>query len=166
MISDRKKLHYLAVKSLSALLRKITLKHDRDFYCLNCFQSCTTKNKLKKHEDVCKDHDYCYVQIPKEENNILKYNHREKSVKVPFVIYADLESLLKNRLKIIIDPCYNDPKKSSLTKVNEHIPSGYSLFTKCSFNTTKNKLDYYRGKDCMEKFCKDLKEHATKIIKL
>ena len=61
MISDRKKLHYLAVKSLSALLRKITLKHDRDFYCLNCFQSCTTKNKLKKHEDVCKDHDYCYV---------------------------------------------------------------------------------------------------------
>ena len=32
------------------------------------------------------------------------------------------------------------------------------------FNTTKNKLDYYRRKDCMKKFCKDLKEHATKII--
>ena len=26
------------------------------------------------------------------------------------------------------------------------------------------KLDYYRGNDCMKKFCKDLKEHATKII--
>ena len=28
----------------------------------------------------------------------------------------------------------------------------------------KNKLDYYRGKDCMKKFCKDFREHATKII--
>ena len=28
----------------------------------------------------------------------------------------------------------------------------------------KKKLDYYRGKDCMKKFCKDLRTHATKII--
>ena len=43
-------------------------------------------------------------------------------------------------------------------------PSGYSIFTSCSFNESKNKLNYYRGKDCMKKFCKDLKEHATRII--
>ena len=28
--------------------------------------------------------------MPKEDNKILKYNHGEKSVKVPFIIYADL----------------------------------------------------------------------------
>ena len=28
----------------------------------------------------------------------------------------------------------------------------------------KIKLDYYRGKDCMNNFCLDLREHATKII--
>ena len=28
----------------------------------------------------------------------------------------------------------------------------------------KNKLDCYKGEDCMEKFCKDLREHAMKII--
>ena len=28
----------------------------------------------------------------------------------------------------------------------------------------KNKPDYYRGDDCMKKFCKDLRKHATKII--
>ena len=44
-------------------------------------------------------------------------------------------------------------------------PSGYSLFTQCSFDSTKNMLDCYRGKDCMERFCKDFKKHATKIIK-
>ena len=45
-----------------------------------------------------------------------------------------------------------------------HTPSGYSLFTNCSFDATKNKLDCYRGKDCMERFCKDLKDDAKRII--
>ena len=33
--------------------------------------------------------------MPEEDNKILKYNQREKSMKVPFIIYADLESLLE-----------------------------------------------------------------------
>ena len=44
------------------------------------------------------------------------------------------------------------------------MPSGYSLFTSCSFDPTKNKHDCYRNKDCMKRFCKNLKEHATRII--
>ena len=34
----------------------------------------------------------------------------------------------------------------------------------CSFDESKNKISYYRGDDCMKKFCKDLREHSTKII--
>ena len=49
-------------------------------------------------------------------------------------------------------------------KKTKHTPSVYSLLTNCSFDSTKNKLDSYRGKDCLEKFCKDLREHAMKII--
>ena len=94
--------------------------------------------------------------MPEGDNKILKYNHEEKSMKVPFIIYADLESLLEK-----MNTCHNNPEKSSTTKINKHTPSGYSLFTHCSFDTTKNKLDYYRGKNCMENFCL---EHATKII--
>ena len=60
--------------------------------------------------------------------------------------------------------CQNNPNESSTTEINKHTPSGYSLFTHCSFNKSKNKLDYYRGKDCLKKFCKDLRTHATKII--
>ena len=60
--------------------------------------------------------------------------------------------------------CYNNLKESSTTEINKHTPPGYSLFTHCSFDKTKNKLDYHRGDNCMEKFCKDLREHTTKII--
>ena len=38
------------------------------------------------------------------------------------------------------------------------------MFTHCSFDTTKNKLDYYRDKNCVKNFFLDLREHATKII--
>ena len=88
MISDGQKWYYLTVKKLSALLRGIKGNNYGDFYCENCFRSYTTENKLEKHKNVCENHDYCYVEMPKEDNKILNYNHREKSMKVPFVIYA------------------------------------------------------------------------------
>ena len=95
--------------------------------------------------------------MPTKDNNIIKYNHGEKSMKLPFLIYADLECLLEMF-------CQNNPNKSSTTKINKHTPSGYSIFTSCSFDESKNKINYYRGDDCMKKFCKDLREHAMKII--
>ena len=116
MISDGTKWHCLAVKRLSALFRGITSKHDGNFYCLNCFHSYTAENKLKKHKNVCGNHGYCYVEIPEEDNKILKYDHGEKSMKVPFIIYADLGSLPEK-----MNSCHNNPEKSSTTKsINTH----------------------------------------------
>ena len=33
--------------------------------------------------------------MPREYNKIIKYNHGEKSMKILFIVYGDLESLLK-----------------------------------------------------------------------
>ena len=144
---------------MSALLRGVTGNNHGDFYCLNCFRAYTTENKLESHKKLCENYDYCCVEMPNEDNRILKNNHGEKSMKAPFIIYADLESLLEK-----MDTCYDSSEKSSTTKINKHAPSGYSLFTHCSFNKAENKIDYYRGEDCMKKFCADLREHVTKII--
>ena len=89
---------------MSPLFRGITSKHDEDFSCLNCFHSYTTEKKLKKHKKVCENHDYCYVEMPEKDNKISKYNHGEKSIKVTFIIYADLESLLEK-----MNTCHNNP---------------------------------------------------------
>ena len=59
--------------------------------------------------------------------------------------------------------CHSNPENSSTTKINKHTPSGYLLFTHCPFDRTKNKVDHYRGKNCMKKNFLDLREHATKI---
>ena len=42
--------------------------------------------------------------MPYEDNKILKYNHGEKSMKAPFITYADLESLLEK-----MSTCYDSP---------------------------------------------------------
>ena len=45
----------------------------------------------------------------------------------------------------------------------KHEPSGWAMFTRCSFDKKENQLNYFRGKDCIEKLCTKLKERAIKI---
>ena len=154
MIADGKKHHYLALKSiptangynrpiesLSRLLRRVTSNHDGDFYCMSCFHSICSDNSLRKHKRLCGNHNYCNVDMPEKNKNKLKYRYGEKLLKAPFIIYADLECLLKKE-----QSCQNNPKTS------------YSLDLICSFDKTKTRHYLYRGKDCIENFCKRLEQ--------
>ena len=121
MITDGNKWHYLAITNLSALLEGKLSNHHGDFYCLNCFNSYTTKNKLKEHEEICNNHDSCHIEMPKWVEKILKYNPGEKSLKAPFAIYLDLECLLKREQsrrtisKIIISKNHTQRKKPDMS---------------------------------------------------
>ena len=169
MITNGKKWHYLAIINLSALLQGKSSSHYEDFYCLNCFDSYTTINKLKEHEEICNYHYSCRIEMPKCVEKILKHNPGEKSSKAPFAIYLDLECLLKkeqfrdnnsnnnNNNNNNIEESYNEKKA-------KHEPSGWAMFTSCSFEEKGNKLNYYRAKDCIEKLCKKFKKRAIKII--
>ena len=63
-----------------------------------------------------------------------------------------------------IDGCKNNPENSPTTKMDEHIPSGFSKSTTSSFKIVENKHYVYRGKDCMKKFCESLRENTMEII--
>ena len=86
--------YYLAIKRISGLLRGITSNHNGDFYRLNCLHSYRAKSKLKKHEKICKNHDFCHLKMPDVNNNILESKPGKKSLTHPFIIYADLQCLL------------------------------------------------------------------------
>ena len=128
MITDGTKWHYLAITNLSALLQGKSSNHHEDFYCLNCFNSYTTKNKLKEHEEICNNHDSCRIEMPKWVEKILKYNPGEKSLKAPFAIYLDLECLLKKeqlRQNNLEQSHQNNNLGKSYTKKKaRHEPSG------------------------------------------
>ena len=87
MINDGEKWHYTALKSeqtedglirhtksLPRLFRGITSNHKGDYYCLNCLHSFRSYNILKKHEKVCKNNDFSYIEMLTKKNNTLKYS--------------------------------------------------------------------------------------------
>ena len=102
MITNGKKSHYLAVTNLFAFFDKNSSNHHGDFYFLNCFNSCTSRNKLKEHEEICNNHNSYRIEMPKWVQKILKHNPGEKSLKKPLAIYLDLEYLFILKLKIFL----------------------------------------------------------------
>ena len=82
---------------------------------------------------------------------MLKYN---LGAKAPFAIYLDLGFLLKkdqsrenNINNNNNDKNNNNLEESYTEKKAKHEPSGWLIFTRCSFDEKENKLNYYRGKD-------------------
>ena len=117
---------------------------------MGCLNSFHTDNVFKRHERLCDKHDYCHVKMPTEDNKILKYNHGEKSLIVPFIIIFDLECWLKNE-----QFCQNNPEKSYTERKVKYKPSGWAMFTMCSFDKEKNRFDYYRGIDLLKRGVKN-----------
>ena len=111
MISEGEKYHYLAITNLSGLLQVNSSNHEGEFYCLNCFNSYTSKNKHKEHEEICNNHNSCCIEMPEWVNKILKHNPGEKWLKTPFEIYLDLECTLKK-----LQSTQDNPEKSYTEK--------------------------------------------------
>ena len=98
--------------------------------------------------------------MPTRDNNTLKYNHGEKSLKVPWVIYVDSESLLiKQQL------CQNNPEESYTEKKSVHESCGYSIYLPNSFGSKQDKHSFNRGRNCTKKFCEDLKIYIRICIR-
>ena len=99
------------------------------------------------HKKVCKNKDFCDVDIPSKDTKTLERNQYQKSDKASFIINTDIEYIIEK-----INRCKNNPKNSSTTKVIDHIPPGFSMSTIHLFRRIENKDDIYRGKDENNKF--------------
>ena len=58
LITSSEKWLYLAVKSLSRLLRGIRPNSNADYHCMKYLYSFRPEKKLRSVEKVCKDHNY------------------------------------------------------------------------------------------------------------
>ena len=65
-----------------------------------------------------------------------------------------------------MDICHNNPKKSSTAKMNKHKSSGYSLFTHCLFDSTKNSLIVIEVKIVLMMTIKNIKRLEIIVIAL
>ena len=99
--------------------------------------------------------------MPFEDTKRLQFNQYQKSDKALFLIYANLECLIKK-----MNGCKNNPKNASATKIDEYIPSSLQqcLQQLHSLTPKKIRMMYAQIKYCLKIFCESLREHVINII--
>ena len=154
--------HYCLVKNSSRLLSKQTSAHKEGTHiCLRCLNSFWTHKSLEKHWEYCRNHEAVKINMP-EKGTILRFKHHERSEKLPFIIYADTEALIKE-----MQNCDPNPQNSYTKKYQKHEPISFSYYIK-SFddNVYESKLRKYTGEDAMEKFVEWIEEDVKEIANI
>ena len=122
IIQDNEKSHYIAIKSLGRLLSMQNSKHkESQHFCTNCLQGFAEQHSRDEHYAYCKSNESVRIEMPTK-HPIVEYSNGQHQFKVPFVMYADFESILEP-----IQGAINNPNVSSTRGVNVHTPSGWCL---------------------------------------
>ena len=160
IIEDGEKKHYVTIKSLERLLSMNNSKHkESQHFCNNCLQGFKTTESRNNHYEYYRSNESVRKEMPTR-NPIVSYSNGQNQFKVPFVMYADFESILEP-----IQGVSNDPAQSSTRGVNVHKPSGWCLHSKFAYGKVKKPTTQYRGPDCIEKFCEKIITEAKRLYK-
>ena len=154
--------HYCLVKNSSRLLSKQVSAHKGGTHiCFRCLNPFWSHKSLEKHWEYCRNHEAVKINMP-EKGTILKFKHHERSERVPFIIYADTEALIKE-----MQNCDPNPQNSYTKKYQKHEPISFSYYIK-SFddNVYESKLRKYTGEDAMEKFVEWIEEDVKDIANI
>jgi hypothetical protein len=118
--------HYCLINNFSRLLSsQVSNKEHKRLFCRRCLSSFDNENSLTSHNKYCSQNEAVRVELPKP-GTMLSFKHYNRSMKVPFVVYADFESLIKP-----IDTCQPDPSMSYTKQYQKHTPSSFSYYIKC-----------------------------------
>ena len=154
------KKHYVAIKSLSRLLSNQNNKHNgTQHFCTNCLHGFKSENTRNEHYNYCRSKDSVRVEMPKK-NPIVKYTDGQCQFKVPFVMYADFESIL-----VPVSGAPNNPNMSSTRGINIQKPSGWCVYSKFAYRKGLDQASQYRGEDCVSKFCKHVISEARRLYR-
>ena len=158
LITENNRKQYVAIKSLSRLLSIKNTKHNgKEHFCMNCLQGFWEEKSRNEHVGYCKDNKSVRIEIP-HKRSIVEYSDGQFQFKVPFIMYADFESILEP-----ISGPGNNPRISTTRGINVHIPSRWYVHSEFAYGEVKDPLKLYRGKDCVRKFCDHVIGEARRL---
>lgn len=148
--------HYCLIKDLPRLVRnQMTKHHGKLYFCETCLLFFPTHNQIDSH--LCGG----IATVLPEKGSFLQFKNYERKQDIPFVIYADFETLLEP----ISGHEYNTANTSYS---HRHVPAafGYNVVSSLSFNNDVVGYRSYRGDDCVTKFVHFLTEDVKKIHRI
>ena len=133
---------------------------------MNCLNSFHAEPARDKHYEYCNSNGRVKVNMSKE--NSLKFHDGQYQFKVPFMLYAEFESILKpvhERYKDKMNTMKAERKGKApdTGKINTHRPSGSCVHNTFDYGDVPDPLKIYRGKDCVEKFVEHIEEEVKRL---
>ena len=151
--------HSTAIKSLSRLLSsKNSNTKRKQHFCMKCLQGFMQESSRDQHQVYCEDNKSVRVEMPKQGSTV-EFKDGQNQFKVPFIMYADLESILEPMGPVE----QGSPNQPYTNEVNQHTPSGWLVYSKIAYGEVVTPVKTYRGKDCIETFCNYIKGEACRL---
>ena len=164
LISNDSTNHYCLVNNLSKLLSsQVTKSKESRLFC-RCLNGFRSKEALDKHKRYCNQHAAVRPEMP-EPGMKLKFKNYNRSLRVPFIVYADFESFIEP-----IHTCQPDPNTSYTKQYQKHTPSSFCYYIKCfSDDVYKHEpVSYVAESDDVNvagRFVETLEAHVKKIYR-
>ena len=172
LTTEDKKKHYVLIKDFNAFMYNQSKHKERKHFCMYCLQCFSSERILANHTNNCLTINGAQaINMPKQGENILKFNNFHKQLPVPFVIYADFEAITKK-----VQGCKqseemeNEKNKRSYTKAYQtHEDCGYGYKLVCCYDDKYSKdICIYRGENAvygfMEKVLEEV-EYCKAVVK-
>lgn len=149
--------HYCWIKNLSRLVSNQVSNHNGShFFCDRCLNFFQKLEGLKKHRNHCMQQNEYAIEMPGADNNIIKFKNWKNQLECPFIVYADVEALLKA-------PDLQFCKSSSTIAYQQHEVYSIGYYFKCSFDDSKSYYASKRGPDCIDWFVSEMKSAAELV---
>ena len=164
LITEDEKKHYVLIKDFNAFMYNQTKHKEKKHFCMYCLQCFSSESILVKHANNCLTINGSQaINMPKQGDNILKFNNFHKQLPVPFVIYADFEAITKK-----VQGCKQseemkkDKDKRSYTEAYQtHEDCGYGYKVVCCCKKKYSKpVKTYQGENAVYKFMEKMLEEV------
>ena len=164
LITKDEKKHYVLIKDFNTFMYNQSKHKERKHFCMYCPQCFSSERILAHHVNNCLTINGAQaINMPKQGENILKFNNFHKQLPVPFVIYADYEAITKK-----VQGCEqseemkNEKNKRSYTEAYQtHEDCGYGYKVVCCYDDKYSEdICIYRGENAVYKFMEKMLEEV------
>ncbi|CAH0625732.1 unnamed protein product [Chrysodeixis includens] len=146
--------HFCLIKDLPRLVKsQITKHHSKLYFCETCLLFFPDQEKYNKH--LCGG----VVTVLPNKGSVIQFKNYQRKQDVPFVIYADFETLLEQVSN-------HEHDTANTLSLQRHVPTAFAYNIVSSMDDNFNEFKTYRGIDCVSKFIDFLTEDVKRIHKI
>lgn len=165
IIDDASRQHYVWIKNLSCLIQSQVnaVNRAKKYICDRCLHYFYSEEKLKKHLTICESLNETRVTLPDEKHKWVRFNNHKNKVVNPFIIYADIESLL---VPVDENADIKNKAQEKLPKgaVQKHVPNSIGYYLHARNHPELSHYDSFTGENCIQQFIDKLKEVMERKI--